>query len=451
MEEFIGRFHPVWVHLPIGFLLLAVLFEWMTYRFRSWQPRLAPAIPLALLLGSIAALFSIITGWLLSQSGGYTGSTLGWHKWMGIAVFVISTVFYAAKKSWLFIPDHLQRFGLLGLGVLLMITGHLGGNLTHGANYLTEHAPNWIKKIWVGNSEDGQQSQIPEHPDSILVFQDLIMPALEDQCISCHNPEKTKGDLDLTSYDAMIKSKTEDPTLVSQKPYESGLFLRTTLPASSSKRMPPQGPPLDYDALKLLEWWISNGGSDTLTVAQANVTPEVEWILKHRYQRSVTPLPFYMTEVVDSLTLEEINQIKSIGFRVNPLFYGSAYIELSTQKSIPVDSLKVILLAKQQILKLDIGGTAIQDNALSVIGQLENLTFLNLSNTEITDTGLTHLENLHRLEVLNLYGTEISEWGLNEILQLPKLKKVYLWNTAVTPSELESFQKKYENIEFIDR
>ena len=47
---FLGRFHPLVVHLPIGFLLFAFILE----VFSRWKknPVLTTSIPLALLLGS---------------------------------------------------------------------------------------------------------------------------------------------------------------------------------------------------------------------------------------------------------------------------------------------------------------------------------------------------------------------------------------------------------------
>lgn len=61
--EFIGRLHPLIVHLPIGILLFAfglILFQ----RFRKVE--IEPIIGMALLWGSLTAAAACVAGWLLS-------------------------------------------------------------------------------------------------------------------------------------------------------------------------------------------------------------------------------------------------------------------------------------------------------------------------------------------------------------------------------------------------
>ena len=49
--NFVGRFHPILVHLPIGFLLLGILMEW----YQRWNKteKLSNLIAYAWLLGAI--------------------------------------------------------------------------------------------------------------------------------------------------------------------------------------------------------------------------------------------------------------------------------------------------------------------------------------------------------------------------------------------------------------
>ena len=90
--EFIGHFHPVLVHLPIGILLLALLLQWLSHNEK--YTALQPAIPIAYLAGSIAAILSCISGWLLASDGEYDETTLDLHRWMGISVAVIAATGY---------------------------------------------------------------------------------------------------------------------------------------------------------------------------------------------------------------------------------------------------------------------------------------------------------------------------------------------------------------------
>ena len=98
MQQFLGPFHPVLVHLPIGILLLACLFQWLV--LRDAYKKLEPAIGIALFWGMIFAILSCITGYMLSQSGDYEGDLVNNHQWLGISVAVVSIVqYYLYKKS----------------------------------------------------------------------------------------------------------------------------------------------------------------------------------------------------------------------------------------------------------------------------------------------------------------------------------------------------------------
>ena len=65
MLEFIGRFHPVLVHLPIGIFTLVLLFE-----FAAFLPKfkkLDSSIPMMLFTGIVFAILSLITGLVLAE------------------------------------------------------------------------------------------------------------------------------------------------------------------------------------------------------------------------------------------------------------------------------------------------------------------------------------------------------------------------------------------------
>ena len=94
---FLGRFHPLFVHLPISFILLALLVEVLS-RIKRFE-ELKPAASFVLLLGFLSALTASAAGLLLSISGDYGGSTLSWHKWAGISVTVLAGVAYFYKRK----------------------------------------------------------------------------------------------------------------------------------------------------------------------------------------------------------------------------------------------------------------------------------------------------------------------------------------------------------------
>jgi uncharacterized membrane protein len=128
--DFFGRFHPVLVHLPIGFLLLALILQWLSRREKYMA--ILPAIRVAFLLGMISAVLSCLSGWLLSMGGEYDEATLDLHKWFGISVAIFSLIGYifSAKPN-----SVLKNILSITTVVLIIITGHLGGTLTHGKGF----------------------------------------------------------------------------------------------------------------------------------------------------------------------------------------------------------------------------------------------------------------------------------------------------------------------------
>ena len=136
LSDFIGRFHPVIVHLPIGILLLGVLLHWLSRSTRFGN--LQPAVRIVLLLGAISAVISCISGWLLGRGGDYDPDILNRHRWVGIGTAVIAILYYLnyAKKTGQKLPVTLPYILSVLLLLLITFTGHLGGTLTHGEGYL---------------------------------------------------------------------------------------------------------------------------------------------------------------------------------------------------------------------------------------------------------------------------------------------------------------------------
>jgi uncharacterized membrane protein len=132
ISEFIGRFHPLFVHLPIGILLLALLLQWLS---RKEQYTLSHGVMKVIwVAGILSALLSCITGYLLSINGGYEENTVGLHMWMGIAVAAVSLLIGAKVFSRKF--DATYKVSSVALLLLITGTGHFGGSLTHGDDYL---------------------------------------------------------------------------------------------------------------------------------------------------------------------------------------------------------------------------------------------------------------------------------------------------------------------------
>jgi|GEM_PF-629904 len=153
LSQLIGRFHPVLVHLPIGMLLLAIVFEALSRKTR-YQP-LQRSLPFLLLLGSMAAVFSCLSGWLLAQNGDYEADLLERHRWLGIAVAAVSLASY-----WLKMRGSASPFFVAAMLLLpgIALTTHWGITLTHGADYLSAASE-------TTETEPEEAAFFPEIPD----------------------------------------------------------------------------------------------------------------------------------------------------------------------------------------------------------------------------------------------------------------------------------------------
>lgn len=432
IDFFLGRLHPLIVHLPIGFLLLAGIMQALAYFKKERFAKLDPAISLTLICGVFSCIAAAIVGWFLADGGGYNSETLSWHKWLGIALTVV-TLFGWLLKAEIIKWSKKVFYMVLGLVLILVtVTGHLGGNLTHGDNYLLAYAPASLQSFF-GYQAEKVNVGIPSRPDSVYVYNHLIKPVLKAKCYECHNETKRKGGLLLTTAEGIMKGGDAGDNIIIGQAYESPLFQRVTYPQSSTKFMPPKGDPLTYSELKLIEWWINEGASFENKLSDIIVTEEIQTLLLRDYKLDTSPKPIYDLLMAPPLEVDVANQLTSGGFELSKLSSDHLLYQVGTNlDSLSKEQIQSLLTAKEQITWLNLSNKEISDDMLSIIGQLPNLTRLRLQNNPITDEGIAHLKSLENLESLNLYGTSITNKSLALLKELPKLKRTFLWQTQVT-------------------
>jgi len=88
-----------------------------------------------------------------------------------------------------------------------------------------------------------------------------VKPLLEANCLSCHGPEKPKGDLRLVTREDAIKGGDDGTALVPGDSKKSLIYTSTILPADHDDLMPPsnKGGPLPKEQTDLLASWIQEG------------------------------------------------------------------------------------------------------------------------------------------------------------------------------------------------
>lgn len=437
---FLGRFHPLLVHFPIALLAVSAVLHAIAFATRRSRPSAVPppylqAAGLFLWLGALGAVVSAIAGLLLATSGSYSGDTFSRHQWLGLILAGLSLI---TALVWT-VGDHGSRWPALqaGLvvacGLLLIPVGHLGSNLTHGEEYLAEHAPAFLRGVLGGGRTGARPVRSPE---TTRVHADLIAPTLQTHCASCHGPAKVEGGLRVDTLEWLMKGGNDGPVVVAGQSASSDLARRIFLPPWHEDAMPPRGQrPLAPADAALIRWWIDQGASATATIADVEVTPDVAPILDALVGSTTARGPTLPTASVPPASSEALARAREAGFTVEPVADGTGYLNVHATNALDriddgaVESLRGLA---PQVLWLDLGQTRITDTAIEAVAALTNLTRLRLNNTSVTDAGLGRIGSLAHLESLNLYGTRVTDAGLAKLEAAKSLRMLYVWQTGVT-------------------
>jgi uncharacterized membrane protein len=451
---FVGRFHPLLVHFPIAFLLLAGALELLALRRRTGPPWLAARFPL-LVVAAMAAAVAAADGYLLGASGGYGGPTFERHLQLGIVVAICALV--TALAAWhrqrTGAGDRLVRAALVLTLAALTAAGHLGATLTHGEGYLTEFAPAPLRTLIAGVSGAPAAAAFTGPVERAPVYPTLVRPVLQRHCVSCHAAGAPRGGLVLETPEAILKGGDHGPVVTPGRALDSELVRRVWLPADHPDAMPPRGQrPLPAADAGLLRWWIDSGASFEQPLAELDVPPEVLPVIEARLgplARGGPTLPPVSLAAPDPARLAAI---RDRGVDLRPVADGSPFLEARvTGREPSADDGRVASLAPlaPHVLWLTLADTAITDSAFPAIARLTNLTRLDVSRTATTDRGLLALAPLAHLETLNLYDTRVTDAGVAPLAALPRLRRIYLWRTDVTPAGVERLRASRPTLEIV--
>jgi uncharacterized membrane protein len=467
MLEFIGHLHPVIVHLPIGILLLGVLM--MVYEHYSKVDLQLP-ISFAFLVGSISAVLACIAGWILSNSGEYDALLVQKHQWTGISTAVIGLLVYFLKQY--------RKLLAVILTLLVFITGHYGGTLTHGENYLfnSNENSNTSQGDTLNKESKIITQTISNGADSLTiethnVYKEQIAPLLKLRCYNCHSAIKQKNGLRLDGEVYIKKGGKNGRTLVAGNPFKSPLYTSLVLPIDDEKHMPPKGKhQLNQNEILIIERWIKSGASfediiDTIsnnelvknvasqnTIADKNIlatpakvnseiTETKKGVVENNNIKGVEKNSSLPNPAPISPSI--IEDFKQENIILTNIAEGSNFVMANFVNVVPFNnsSLQALKSINEQLAVLKLTNLPINDNDIKIVADLKNIKKLNVENTLITDNGLDYIKQLSQLEQLNLYGTNISDEGIIQLADLKNLSVLYLWKTKVTLNGIERFKK----------
>ena len=427
-----GRMHPLIVHFPIVLIFLyaaLIFFIPKTIRQEKWYRTMTEVL---LLTAAFTAVVTALMGLFLSKEEGYDPDSLTLHKWAGVATaFGLFLLYGFHKKLQSF--SYINYFAVLLVVVFVVSAGHLGGNITHGDNFVL--AP-----------VTPQNKKIRANFDEAYVYADMVQPILENKCMSCHNNSKAKGGLILETRQLLLKGGKDGKLWDSTKADLGLLMQRIHLPEEEKEHMPPAGKPqLTNMELEILYQWVKTG---------ANFEQKVSGLFPADTLRVLASkvLKTSADEFYDFPAAAE-NDIKKLGSDnrvITPVFINSPALDVSFYNRGFYSSEKLAELKplSKQIVDLNLEHMAVKDEDLKIIAEFTNLRELNLNFTSITGSTLGSLTKLVNLRTLSLVGTTIKQNQLNVLIPMQKLRTIFLWNTSITVSEIQKLQAKNKNISY---
>ena len=89
-------------------------------------------------------------------------------------------------------------------------------------------------------------------------FEDHVLPIFKEHCNGCHNPDKFKADLDLTTYAGVLKGSSGGEVVKAGVPDTSWIY-ETITHAEDVEPMPPKKPKIADAQIEVIHQWIAGG------------------------------------------------------------------------------------------------------------------------------------------------------------------------------------------------
>ena len=427
--EFLGSFHPLFLHLPIGILTLVVALElWAKVRGQKAD------LLFPLILNALSALAAAVFGFIWYLTGSWEGETIENHLWKGLA--------FAALALWLpWIYHHLKvravasyYIGLVVLVGVMFSAAHDGGTMSHGDPL--------AKAPWLQEEEKALSEAV--------LYHDVVVPILEEKCYTCHSESKRKGGLRLDSIALMVEGGDNDTALVPGEIHNSPLLTSIHLPEEDDMHMPPkEKPQITARELAILEHWVRLGASDSLKVADIPSTDPLLAVLESADQVEGTgTVEAVEVQAQDSPLFAKVvafnaqfgNSLSWMGHRSQTLRFslesmrGKESAEIYAALAAFAGAIEVLDLAYAQ------HGARAMELAVSC-SQLKSLDLgaSALSDTEVVQyaAGLPST-----LEQLVLHSTGVSDAALPALAKLGHLQRLYLWNAPLSEKAVASLRRQ---------
>ncbi|EAZ83263.1 c-type cytochrome domain-containing protein [Algoriphagus machipongonensis] len=418
--QVIGRSHPLLLHFPIVLILMGIFFFWLP----GIKSEVKEVGTFSLLIGSNFAGITVIAGLFLAKEG-YEGSELSWHQWLGILVFVLSTLLY-------FFRNNSQSFikpTSIALGALVIFTGHFGANLTHGNDFL-------LAPI---QSKNPPQVQLAE----AQVFRDMVQPIFKAKCQSCHKDGKMKGELRLDILEGIKKGGESGPFITAGDTENSLLFQRIHLPLEHEDHMPPENKEqLTEEEIEILSAWVKGGADFEQKVTQLPKEDNLFILASEKFSNQKN----YDFDAADPDLVEELNNFYR---KISPLYPDSPALEVSYFgiAAFSPSSLEDLKKISEQVVQINLNKMPLENVDFSFLAGFPNLEELQLNFGDLSDEQIESFPELPSLESLALSGNAITDKVIPRLQEFPNLKYLFVWQTNFSDQGREKLVENLKDVE----
>ena len=441
--EFLGSLHPLLVHLPIGFIILTLLVDILIKTKNNSVKRI---ITIGWFFSFISGFIASIFGWFLGDNNYYLESQINIHKWTGFAFVIITFLIWMLRALNFNLSKSFNRISNIVVFALISITGHFGGEITHGKGYLVKSIPflkqNKIPTVLLTEKENSL--------DSIYVYEDMIYPVFEEKCIACHNKKDAYGGLNMSKYENIIKGGNSGLGIQKGNPYRSLIYKRVSMSQNEANFMPPAGTPLSFDQVAVLKWWIDNGAKLKTPLTKLRNDENIRSLVEENYKLDLREKSY-----IETLNLAPVDENKLEVFKEEKYHWRFLDSEKSLLdvkfigKKITRNDIELLTKLKDNVIWLNLSNCQLKDELLSFLSQFPNLTRLRIQNNNLTDKCIIYTMDIKNLRELNIYGTQVTDASLNICSKMKNLEKIFLWNSKVTPLGIQKFKTQNPAIEII--
>jgi hypothetical protein len=333
---------------------------------------------------------------------------------------------------------------------------HDGASITHGKGYLTEYAPDSIRKLLGMEPKEKKEEKVVKPLEEQIVYVDIIQPILNKSCVKCHREEKSKGKFRMDTFELLVKGGKEGDGIEPGNALDSNIIFRAELPEDDDEHMPPEGKKdIEDHELLVVKWWIDQGADPLIKVGELELTDEIRDAIG-KLDLTISPESEVEKEESDNPSDELLKTVTELGSEFpGGLTFESqessnlTFTGVSLRKNLTDENFAKLGSVIHKMVSVDLSATGITDRSVALLAPAESLRMIRLNETGITDASIDTLVKLQNLESVNLFGTKVTDEGVKKLSALPNLKRLYLWQTDVSEEAITDLQKALPEVEIV--